>query len=108
MALLCRAWLGLLFLAVPVIFASSDRILVLSPAGEPIEIVRPSDLSTEASLQFTASVVKVLQSTDGSSYYLLGRIGAQDTWIAYNPKVENRILPQTADIEHEIAKTLAW
>ena len=38
----------------------------------------------------------------------VGRIGAQDTWIAYNPKVENRILPQTADIEHEIEKLLAW
>ena len=38
----------------------------------------------------------------------VGRIGAQDTWIAYNPKVENRILPQTADIEHEIEKALAW
>jgi uncharacterized protein (TIGR03437 family) len=94
MALLRQAWLGLLFLVVPVIFASSDRILVLSPAGEPIEIVRPSDLSTETSLQFTSSVVKVLQSTDGLFYYLLGRIGGQAVTVVDADSLEvSKVIP---------------
>ena len=38
----------------------------------------------------------------------VGRVGAKDTWVAYNPRVENRILPQTADLEREIKKTLAY
>lgn len=38
----------------------------------------------------------------------VGRLGAKDTWVAYNPRVENRILPQTADLEREIEKTLAY
>lgn len=38
----------------------------------------------------------------------VARVGAKDTWVAYNPQVENRILPQTADLEREIEKTLAY
>ncbi|MDA1315067.1 MAG: dehydrogenase E1 component subunit alpha/beta [Acidobacteria bacterium] len=38
----------------------------------------------------------------------VGRIGAQDTWIAYNPQVENQILPRTADLEREIEKLLDY
>lgn len=38
----------------------------------------------------------------------VARVGAEDTWVAYNPQSENRILPQTSDLEHEIEKTLAY
>ncbi len=38
----------------------------------------------------------------------VARVGAQDTWVAYNPQSENRILPQTSDLEHEIERTLAY
>ncbi len=38
----------------------------------------------------------------------VARIGAQDTWIAYNPRVENRILPQTDDLEREMEKLLGY
>ncbi|MDE0164863.1 MAG: dehydrogenase E1 component subunit alpha/beta [Bryobacterales bacterium] len=38
----------------------------------------------------------------------VSRVGAKDTWVAYNPRVENRILPQTSDLEREIKKTLAY
>ena len=38
----------------------------------------------------------------------VGRVGAQDTWIAYNPKLEDEILPQTADVERAMAKVLEW
>ncbi len=36
------------------------------------------------------------------------RIGAQDTWVAYNPQLEREILPQTADIEQAVENLLAW
>ncbi|MBI3666773.1 MAG: dehydrogenase E1 component subunit alpha/beta [Acidobacteria bacterium] len=36
------------------------------------------------------------------------RIGAQDTWIAYNPELEDVILPQTADLERAMHRALAW
>ncbi|MBI1354149.1 MAG: dehydrogenase [Acidobacteria bacterium] len=36
------------------------------------------------------------------------RIGAEDTWVAYNPGLEKEILPQTEDIEAAIRKLLAW
>jgi len=38
----------------------------------------------------------------------VGRVAAQDTWIAYNPQLEDEILPQTADVERAISKLLEW
>ena len=38
----------------------------------------------------------------------VGRIGALDTWVAYNPSLEREILPQTEDIEHEMERILAY
>jgi 2-oxoisovalerate dehydrogenase E1 component len=38
----------------------------------------------------------------------VARIGAQDTWIAYNPRVEDRILPQTDDLQREMKKLLEY
>ena len=38
----------------------------------------------------------------------VGRVGAQDTWVAYSPKLEQEILPQTEDLEAEFLKTLEY
>ena len=38
----------------------------------------------------------------------IGRIGAQDTWVAYNPQVEREILPQAEDVEREIERLLGY
>ena len=38
----------------------------------------------------------------------VARVGAEDTWVAYNPRLEDHILPQTADIEEQIEKTLGY
>jgi 2-oxoisovalerate dehydrogenase E1 component len=38
----------------------------------------------------------------------VGRVGAQDTWVAYNPALENEILPQIADLERAMERLLAW
>ena len=38
----------------------------------------------------------------------IGRIGAQDTWVAYNPQLEREILPQAEDVEREIERLLAY
>jgi 2-oxoisovalerate dehydrogenase E1 component len=38
----------------------------------------------------------------------IGRIGALDTWVAYNPEVENEILPQVRDVEHEMERVLQY
>ena len=38
----------------------------------------------------------------------VGRIGALDTWVAYNPSLEREILPQTEDIEREMERVLAY
>ena len=38
----------------------------------------------------------------------VGRIGALDTWVAYNPKLEDEILPQTEDLVREIERILAY
>ncbi|HYP06904.1 MAG TPA: dehydrogenase E1 component subunit alpha/beta [Bryobacteraceae bacterium] len=38
----------------------------------------------------------------------VGRIGALDTWVAYNPKLEDEILPQTEDIVREAERILAY
>ena len=38
----------------------------------------------------------------------VGRIGALDTWVAYRPELEQEILPQTADVEAEMRRILAY
>ena len=38
----------------------------------------------------------------------IGRIGAQDTWVAYNPQMEREILPQAEDVEREIERLLGY
>ncbi len=38
----------------------------------------------------------------------VGRIGALDTWVAYNPMLENEILPQTEDIAREAERLLHY
>ena len=38
----------------------------------------------------------------------IGRIGAQDTWVAYNPRLEREILPQVEDVEREIGRLLGY
>ena len=38
----------------------------------------------------------------------IGRVGALDTWVAYNPEVENEILPQVRDVEHEMERVLQY
>ncbi len=38
----------------------------------------------------------------------LGRVGALDTWIAYNPQMEEEILPQIADIVREGERLLTF
>jgi 2-oxoisovalerate dehydrogenase E1 component len=38
----------------------------------------------------------------------VGRIGAQDTWVAYNPKLEDEILPQTEDLAAEFERILSY
>ena len=36
------------------------------------------------------------------------RIGAMDTWVAYQPRVEREILPQVEDIERQIERLLDY
>jgi 2-oxoisovalerate dehydrogenase E1 component len=38
----------------------------------------------------------------------IGRIGALDTWVAYNPKLEDEILPQTEDLVREAERILSY
>jgi 2-oxoisovalerate dehydrogenase E1 component len=38
----------------------------------------------------------------------VGRIGALDTWVAYNPELENEILPQTEDLIAEAERILNY
>jgi 2-oxoisovalerate dehydrogenase E1 component len=38
----------------------------------------------------------------------VGRIGALDTWIGYNPDLEDAILPQTDDLVREMERLLAY
>jgi 2-oxoisovalerate dehydrogenase E1 component len=38
----------------------------------------------------------------------IGRVGALDTWVAYHPEVENEILPQVRDVEHEMERVLTY
>lgn len=38
----------------------------------------------------------------------VGRVGALDTWVAYNPEIENEILPQTEDLVRQAERLLAY
>jgi 2-oxoisovalerate dehydrogenase E1 component len=38
----------------------------------------------------------------------VGRVGALDTWVAYNPEIENEILPQTEDLVREAERILNY
>jgi 2-oxoisovalerate dehydrogenase E1 component len=38
----------------------------------------------------------------------VGRIGALDTWVAYNPEIENEILPQVEDILRQADRILTY
>ena len=38
----------------------------------------------------------------------VGRVGALDTWVAYNPKLEDEILPQTEDLAREMERILSY
>ena len=38
----------------------------------------------------------------------VGRIGALDTWVAYNPTLEREILPQAEDVERQMERVLAY
>ncbi len=38
----------------------------------------------------------------------VGRVGALDTWVAYNPQLEKEILPQVEDLQAEITRTLEY
>jgi len=38
----------------------------------------------------------------------VGRIGALDTWVAYNPELENEILPQPEDLIREAERILSY
>jgi 2-oxoisovalerate dehydrogenase E1 component len=38
----------------------------------------------------------------------VGRVGALDTWVAYNPALENEILPQTEDLLREAERVLDY
>ncbi len=38
----------------------------------------------------------------------IGRVAALDTWVAYNPSIENEILPQTEDVLREAERILAY
>ena len=38
----------------------------------------------------------------------VGRVGALDTWVGYNPQLENAILPQVEDLAAEMEKLLSY
>ena len=38
----------------------------------------------------------------------VGRVAAKDTWVAYNPKLEDEILPQVADLVHAGERLLCF
>ena len=38
----------------------------------------------------------------------VGRVAALDTWVAYNPQLEDEILPQVRNITHEAERLLAF
>ena len=38
----------------------------------------------------------------------VGRVAALDTWVAYNPQLENEILPQVEDLVEQAERLLAY
>jgi 2-oxoisovalerate dehydrogenase E1 component len=38
----------------------------------------------------------------------VGRVAAMDTWVAYNPRLEEEILPQVSDLVRESERLLAF
>jgi 2-oxoisovalerate dehydrogenase E1 component len=38
----------------------------------------------------------------------VGRVAAKDTWVAYNPQLEDEILPQVKDLVHEGERLLSF
>ncbi len=38
----------------------------------------------------------------------VGRVAAKDTWVAYNPQLEDEILPQMADLVREGERLLSF
>ena len=38
----------------------------------------------------------------------VGRVAARDTWVAYNPQLEDAILPQVGDLVREAERILAF
>jgi 2-oxoisovalerate dehydrogenase E1 component len=38
----------------------------------------------------------------------VGRVGARDTWVAYNPELENEILPQSEDLIREMERIVRY
>jgi 2-oxoisovalerate dehydrogenase E1 component len=38
----------------------------------------------------------------------IGRVAARDTWVAYNPELEDVILPQVDDLVREAQRLLAY
>jgi pyruvate/2-oxoglutarate/acetoin dehydrogenase E1 component len=38
----------------------------------------------------------------------VGRVGAQDVWVAYHPQAEAAMLPQVEDVVREARRVLAY
>ena len=44
----------------------------------------------------------------GLERVLVGRVGALDTWVGYNPQLENEILPQVENLAAEAERLLNY